>query len=256
MTEADEFWKIYELEVYAIPTNRPLIRINHADTVFRSEKEKWKAVVEEVVEVHETGRPILIGTTDVDKSIKLSELLKRKGIKHELLNALPEHAARESEIVSQAGRIGALTIATNMAGRGTDIILGGNPEAMGWAVLKTKYASRLDVPEDEWKTIITDIEAKEKTKEEGRKVKDLGGLHIVGTERHDSRRIDNQLRGRAGRQGDPGSSRFYLSLQDDLMRIFMGEWVANVLTRLGMEEGQAIESPMVSRQIQKSPEKS
>jgi preprotein translocase subunit SecA len=231
MTEADEFWKIYKLEVFAIPTNRPLIRKNHADTVFRSEKEKWKAVVEEVVEVHETGRPILIGTTDVDKSIKLSELLKRKGIKHELLNALPEHAARESEIVSQAGRIGALTIATNMAGRGTDIILGGNPEAMAWAVLKTKYASRLDVPEDEWKIIIADIETKEKTKEEGRKVKDLGGLHLVGTERHDSRRIDNQLRGRAGRQGDPGSSRFYLSLQDDLMRIFMGEWVANVLTR-------------------------
>jgi preprotein translocase subunit SecA len=255
MTEADEFWKIYKLEVFAIPTNRPLIRINHADTVFRSEKEKWKAVVEEVVEVHQTGRPVLIGTTDVDKSIKLSELLKRKGIKHELLNALPEHAARESEIVSQAGRIGALTIATNMAGRGTDIILGGNPEAMGWAVLKTKYASRLEVPEDEWKIIITDIETKEKTKEEGRKVKDLGGLHIVGTERHDSRRIDNQLRGRAGRQGDPGSSRFYLSLQDDLMRIFMGEWVANVLTRLGMEEGQAIESPMVSRQIQKAQKK-
>ncbi|NBR04303.1 MAG: preprotein translocase subunit SecA [Planctomycetes bacterium] len=255
MTEADEFWKIYKLEVIAIPTNRPLIRKNHPDTVFRSEKEKWKAVVEEVVEVHQTGRPILIGTTDVDKSIKLSDLLRRKGIKHELLNALPEHAARESEIVSQAGRIGALTIATNMAGRGTDIILGGNPESMAWAVLKTKYASRLDVPEDEWKIIVADIEAKEKTKEEGRKVKDLGGLHIIGTERHDSRRIDNQLRGRAGRQGDPGSSRFYLSLQDDLMRIFMGEWVANVLTRLGMEEGQAIESPMVSRQIQKAQKK-
>ncbi len=255
MTEADEFWKIYKLEVIAIPTNRPLIRTNHPDTVFRSEKEKWKAVVEEVVEVHETGRPILIGTTDVDKSIKLSELLRRKGIKHELLNALPEHAARESEIVSQAGRIGALTIATNMAGRGTDIILGGNPEAMAWAVLKHDFASRLDVPEDKWKTIIDGIEEKENSKEEGRKVKELGGLHIVGTERHDSRRIDNQLRGRAGRQGDPGSSRFYLSLQDDLMRIFMGEWVANVLTRLGMEEGQAIESPMVSRQIQKAQKK-
>lgn len=152
MTEADEFWKIYKLEVYAIPTNRPLIRINHADTVFRSEKEKWKAVVEEVVEVHETGRPILIGTTDVDKSIKLSELLKRKGIKHELLNALPEHAARESEIVSQAGRIGALTIATNMAGRGTDIILGEIPKPwlgpflkpnmhLDWMSLKTSGKS-------------------------------------------------------------------------------------------------------------------
>ncbi|MEY4614001.1 MAG: preprotein translocase subunit SecA [Planctomycetota bacterium] len=255
MTESDEFWKIYKLEVIAIPTNRPLIRKNQPDTVFRSEKEKWKAVVEEVVSVHELGRPILIGTTDVDKSLKLSELLKRKGIKHELLNALPEHAARESEIVSQAGRIGALTIATNMAGRGTDIILGGNPETMAWAVLKHKYASRLDVPEEEWKVIVGEIESKEKTKEEGRKVKDLGGLHIIGTERHDSRRIDNQLRGRAGRQGDPGSSRFYLSLQDDLMRIFMGEWVANVLTKLGMEEGQAIESPMVSRQIQKAQKK-
>ena len=255
MTEADEFWKIYHLEVIAIPTNRPLSRINHPDVVFRSEKEKWKAVEEELLDVHKSGRPILIGTTDVDKSIRLSEMLRRRGINHELLNALPEHAARESEIVAQAGRIGAVTIATNMAGRGTDIILGGNPETMAWAKLKNKYSSRLDVPEDEWKNLVDEIESKEKMKEEGKKVQSMGGLHIIGTERHDSRRIDNQLRGRAGRQGDPGSSRFYLSLQDDLMRIFMGEWVAGVLTRLGMEEGQAIESRMVTRQIEKAQKK-
>jgi preprotein translocase subunit SecA len=249
MTEADEFWKIYKLEVIAIPTNKPLIRINHPDVIFRTEKEKWKAAVEEIVEVNKEGRPILVGTTDVDKSIKLSELLKRRGIKHELLNALPEHAAREAEIVAQAGRIGAVTIATNMAGRGTDIILGGNPETLAWARLKDKYASRLDVPEDEWKRTVEDIETREKMKEEGRKVAEMGGLHIVGTERHDARRIDNQLRGRAGRQGDPGSSRFYLSLEDDLMRIFAGEWVSNLLARLGMKEGEAIESRMVSRRI-------
>jgi preprotein translocase subunit SecA len=249
MTEADEFWKIYKLEVIAIPTNQPLIRVNHPDVIFRTEKEKWKAVIEEVYEVQRGGRPILIGTVDVDKSLELSDMLKRRGIKHELLNALPEHAAREAEIVAQAGRIGAVTISTNMAGRGTDIILGGNPETLAWAQLKNKYATRLDVPEDEWKAKVADIESKEKMREEGRKVAEQGGLHIVGTERHEARRIDNQLRGRAGRQGDPGSSRFFLSLQDDLMRIFAGEWVANILTKLGMEEGQAIESRMVSRRI-------
>ncbi len=249
MTEADEFWKIYKLEVIAIPTNKPLIRINYPDVIFRTEKEKWKAVVDEIVEVHKTGRPVLVGTTDVDKSIKLSDMLKRRGIKHELLNALPEHAAREAEIVAQAGRIGAVTIATNMAGRGTDIILGGNPETLAWARLKDKYASRLDVPEEEWKRTVEEIERTEKMKEEGRKVAEMGGLHIIGTERHDARRIDNQLRGRAGRQGDPGSSRFYLSLEDDLMRIFAGEWVSNLLARLGMKEGEAIESRMVSRRI-------
>ncbi|HZU37892.1 MAG TPA: SEC-C metal-binding domain-containing protein, partial [Gemmataceae bacterium] len=250
MTEANEFWKIYHLDVIAIPTNKPLIRINAPDVILRTETEKWDAIVEEVYQVHHEGRPILIGTTDVAKSEKLSAMLKRRGIKHELLNAKPEYVARESEIVAQAGRIGAVTIATNMAGRGTDIILGGNPETLAWSRLKDKYASRLDVPEDEWKALVDDIESKEKMKEEGRKVAEMGGLHIVGTERHESRRIDNQLRGRAGRQGDPGSSRFYLSLQDDLMRIFAGEWVANVLTRLGMEEGQAIESRMVSRRIE------
>ena len=198
---------------------------------------------------------MLVGTTDVDKSIKLSGMLKRRGIKHELLNALPEHAAREAEIVAQAGRIGSVTISTNMAGRGTDIILGGNPETLAWSRLKDKYPTRLDVPDEEWKQTIADIEAREKMKEEGRKVAEMGGMHIVGTERHEARRIDNQLRGRAGRQGDPGSSRFYVSLQDDLMRIFAGEWVANVLTKLGMEEGQAIESRMVSRRIEAAQKK-
>src|SRR5258708_14961488 len=154
MTEADEFWKIYHLEVIAIPTNKPMIRTNHPDVIFRTQKEKWKAVVDEVLEVQKGGRPILIGTTDVEQSLFLSEMLKRKGIKHELLNALPEHAARESEIVAQAGRIGAVTIATNMAGRGTDIILGGNSETMAWATLRHKYASRLDVPDDESKRTV------------------------------------------------------------------------------------------------------
>jgi preprotein translocase subunit SecA len=250
MTEANEFWKIYKLDVIAIPTNKPLIRLNYPDLIYKSEKEKWSAVTDEIVEVHKTGQPMLIGTTDVAKSEKLSEMLKRRGVKHELLNAKPEYAAREAEIVAQAGRIGAVTIATNMAGRGTDIILGGNPETLAWARLKDQYETRLDVPEDVWKQTVEGIEAKEKMKEEGRKVADMGGVHIIGTERHEARRIDNQLRGRAGRQGDPGSSRFYLSLQDDLMRIFAGEWVANILTRLGMEDGQAIESRMVSRRIE------
>jgi preprotein translocase subunit SecA len=250
MTEANEFWKIYKLEVIAIPTNKPLRRINSPDLIYRTTREKWNAVIGEIVEEHGKHRPILIGTTDVDKSLKLSEMLKRRGIRHELLNALPEHAAREAEIVAQAGRLDSVTIATNMAGRGTDIILGGNPETLAWARLKDKYPTRLDVPEDEWKQTVEEIDTREKMKEEGRKVVEMGGLHIIGTERHEARRIDNQLRGRAGRQGDPGSSRFYVSLEDDLMRIFAGEWVANILTRLGMEEGQAIESKMVSRRIE------
>jgi preprotein translocase subunit SecA len=255
MTEANEFWKIYKLDVIAIPTNRPLIRINYPDLIYRTEREKWEAVVNEIVEVHKTGRPVLIGTTDVAKSEKLSAMLKRRGVKHELLNARPELVQREAEIVAQAGRIGAVTISTNMAGRGTDIILGGNPETLAWARLKDKYPTRLDVPNDVWTATVREIEEKEKMKEEGRRVAAMGGLHIIGTERHESRRIDNQLRGRAGRQGDPGSSRFYLSLEDDLMRIFAGEWVKNVLTRLGMQEGEAIESRMVSRRVEAAQKK-
>jgi preprotein translocase subunit SecA len=262
-TEENEFWKIYKLEVVAIPTNKPLRRINHRDLVYRTDKEKWDAVVKEIEETHRTGRPVLIGTKDVDKSEKLSLLLKRRGIKHELLNAKPENVGREAEIVAQAGRISAVTISTNMAGRGTDIILGGNSETLAWARLKQLkdadgrplYPTRLEVPNDVWTKTVQEIESKEKMKEEGRRVAEMGGLHIVGTERHDSRRIDNQLRGRAGRQGDPGSSRFFVSLQDELMRLFAGEWVSNVLTRLGMQEGEAIESGMVTKRIEKAQKK-
>ncbi len=250
MTEANEFWKIYHLDVVAIPTNRPLRRKENTDVIFRYEREKWKAIVDEIKEVNEEGRPILVGTTDVAKSEKLGDMLKRRGVKFELLNAKPEYAAREAEIVAQAGRIAAVTIATNMAGRGTDIILGGNPEFLAWAKLKNEYATRLDVPPDTWKRTVDEIEAKEKMREEGRKVAEMGGLHIIGTERHEARRIDNQLRGRSGRQGDPGSSRFYVALQDDLMRIYGGERVAAILTWLGMEEGQSIESRRLSKQIQ------
>ena len=199
-------------------------------------------------EVQPPGRPVLVGTVSIEKSERLSGLLDKRGIKHEVLNA--KHHKREAEIVAQAGRKSAVTIATNMAGRGTDIILGGNPETMVWAQLQDKYATRLDVPQDEWHTLVTEIEQREGMKVEGEEVKKLGGLHIIGTERHEARRIDLQLRGRCGRQGDPGSSRFYLSLEDDLMRIFAGEWVKNLLTRLGMQEGEAIESRMVSRRIE------
>jgi preprotein translocase subunit SecA len=255
MTEANEFWKIYKLDVIAIPTNKVMRRVNSPDLVYRTDREKWDAIMKELEDIHNSGRPILVGTTDVAKSEKLAAMLKRKGIKFELLNAKPENVAREADIVAQAGRKGAVTIATNMAGRGTDIILGGNPETMAWAQLKDKYPSRLDVPDDVWKATVDAIEAKEQTKVSGREIAAMGGLHILGTERHDSRRIDNQLRGRAGRQGDPGSSRFFLSLQDDLMRLFAGEWVGNVLTRLGMQEGEAIESRMVSRRIQAAQKK-
>ena len=302
MTEANEFWKIYHLDVIAIPTNRAMVRQNYPDLVYMSEKEKWDAIVEEIdiIHKHDTvhlkdgnqvfgvidaetdaeikvaergtrekktikvddidsidriGRPILVGTVDVDRSEKLSRLLIKRGIKHELLNAKPEHASREAEIVAQAGRRGAVTISTNMAGRGTDIVLGGNPETLAWAQLKGTYPTLLDVPPDVWKTTVGKIRESENMEEEGREVADMGGLHVLGTERHEARRIDNQLRGRAGRQGDPGSSRFYVSLQDDLMRIFAGEWVAGVLQRLGMEEGQAIESGMVSRRIEAAQKK-
>jgi preprotein translocase subunit SecA len=253
MTEASEFLKIYKLDVIAIPPNRPLRRVNFPDVIFRTQREKYRAIVDDVKEVHGSGRPILLGTTSIKNSEVLSGLIRREGIKHEVLNA--KYHEREAEIVAQAGRKSAVTIATNMAGRGTDIILGGNPEFLAWAELKDQYASRLDVPAEVWKQKVEEIESKERMREEGREIARLGGLHIVGTERHEARRIDNQLRGRAGRQGDPGSSRFFLSLQDDLMRIFAGEWVSGVLTRLGMQEGEAIESRMVSRRIEAAQKK-
>jgi preprotein translocase subunit SecA len=265
MTEANEFWKIYKLDVVAIPTNMALKRVNAPDLVYKTEKEKWEAVTNEIVDVNQSGRPILIGTTDVAKSEKLSTLLKRRGVRHELLNAKPENVAREAEIVAQAGRLGAVTISTNMAGRGTDIILGGNPETLAWARLKQLkdsdgrplYPTRLEVPNDIWTKTVTEIETKEKMKEEGRKVAEMGGLHIVGTERHESRRIDNQLRGRAGRQGDPGSSRFYLALEDELMRLFGGERMMRLMNSplIGLRDGEAIESGMLSKQIEKAQRK-
>jgi preprotein translocase subunit SecA len=295
MTEANEFWKIYKMEVVAIPTNKPLRRINHPDVIFRTAREKYKAIVDEIERVHRfdtvwthkgdmligtivkeddsvidfrlrdqkesfaipreqvkqierKGRPILVGTTSIEKSELLSQMLESRGIPHQVLNA--KHHQREAEIIAQAGRKAAVTISTNMAGRGTDIILGGNPEAMAWAILQHKYPSRLDVPQDEWNALVREIEEREQMKAEGREVAAMGGLYVIGTERHEARRIDLQLRGRAGRQGDPGSSRFFLSLEDDLLRIFGGEWVNKVWQWLGIEEGQAIESPMVTRRIE------
>ena len=254
MTEANEFWKVYKLDVIAIPTNRGLTRQSFPDVIFRTDREKYNAILEELREVHETGRPILVGTTSIEKSELISDMLKKFGIKHQVLNA--KFHESEAEIVAQAGRKGLVTIATNMAGRGTDIILGGNPEFMAWADLKREvdadgrplYPTRLEVPKEVWEQAVGKYEPEMKA--EGREVAGVGGLHIIGTERHESRRIDNQLRGRSGRQGDPGSSRFFLSLEDDLMRKFAGEWVSNVLARLGMEDGEAIESRMVSRRIE------
>lgn len=248
MTEANEFLKIYKLDVVSIPTNRPPNRLNYPDAIYRTVNEKWDAVVEEIKEVHGTGRPVLVGTATIENSETLSGKLMRTGIKHNVLNA--KYHEREAEIIAQAGRAQAVTIATNMAGRGTDIILGGNPEYLAWDELKQKYASRLDVSKAEWDEVTKRIADQEGMAAEGRKVAELGGLHVVGTERHDSRRIDLQLRGRAGRQGDPGSSRFFLSLEDDLMRKFAGDWVKDWLQKLGMQEGERIEHWMVTRQIE------
>ncbi|MBW3596146.1 MAG: SEC-C domain-containing protein [Planctomycetes bacterium] len=301
MTEAGEFWKIYKLDVVAIPTNRPMRRLEHSDVIYQSEREKYNAVAEEIEQMNKwdvvllksgeevwgditkesedevtlalpekkgkrtfpqsqikaierQGRPVLVGTVSIEKSERLSKLLNQRGIKHEVLNA--KYHKREAEIVAQAGRLGAVTIATNMAGRGTDIVLGGNAETMTWALLQDKYATRLDVPREEWDALVEEIETRENMKEQGEQVKQLGGLHVIGTERHESRRIDLQLRGRCGRQGDPGSSRFFLSLEDDLMRIFIGkDWVRNILQRLGMQEGESIESRLVTRRIEAAQKK-
>lgn len=201
----------------------------------------------EILNIGYKGRPVLVGTVSIEKSEAVSRLLEQRGIKHQILNA--KNHGREAEIIAQAGRMGAVTIATNMAGRGTDIILGGNPETMAWAQLQHKYPTRLEVPKEEWDSLVEEIEKAENMRVEGEKVRDIGGLYVIGTERHESRRIDLQLRGRCGRQGDPGGSRFFLSLEDDLMRIFAGDWVRNVMGRLGMGEGEPIESSFVSRRI-------
>ncbi len=247
-TESVEFAKIYNLDVASIPTHRPMIRRDYPDVIYRTLEEKWDAVVEEIKQLHEKGQPILVGTVSVENSELLSHRLKRMGIKHNVLNAKPENAAREAEIVAQAGRKGAVTIATNMAGRGTDILLGGNPEFLARELLKKQEINPEEATPEQFEAAFRQV--KPQTEAEHQEVVSLGGLHILGTERHESRRIDNQLRGRAGRQGDPGSSRFYLSLEDDLMRIFAGDRVRAIMKRLGMEKGVAIESKMVSKRVE------
>jgi preprotein translocase subunit SecA len=244
-TESEEFAKIYKLDVTVIPTNRTLIRINNPDVVYKTEREKFDAVVKDIIERHEKAQPVLVGTVSIDKSERLSALLKRRGVKHEVLNA--KYHEREAEIVAQAGRAGAVTIATNMAGRGTDILLGGNPDFLSKEILRRQGLDPATAPPDARATALA--EARRVTEPEHQRVVEAGGLHIVGTERHESRRIDNQLRGRSGRQGDPGSSRFYLSLEDDLLRIFGSQRIQGIMERLGMEEGEPIEHKLVTRAI-------
>ena len=244
-TEAEEFAKIYKLDVTVIPTNRSLIRINNADVVYKTEREKFNAVVDDIRERNAKGQPILVGTVSIEKSERLSALLKKRGVRHEVLNA--KYHEREAEIVAQAGRESAVTIATNMAGRGTDILLGGNPEFLSKEILRKKGIDPATASPQARLAAVE--EARRITEPEHARVIERGGLHIVGTERHESRRVDNQLRGRSGRQGDPGSSRFYLSLEDDLLRIFGSQRIQGIMDRLGMEEGEPIEHKLVTRAI-------
>ncbi len=244
-TEAEEFGKIYKLDVTVIPTNRPLGRVNHPDVVYKTEREKFDAVSQEIAGCHDRGQPVLVGTVSIEKSEHLSRLLKKRGIPHQVLNA--KYHEREAEIVAQAGREKAVTIATNMAGRGTDILLGGNPDFLAKEVLRKKGLDPAVAPPEAREAAWN--EARTVTDPEHQRVVSLGGLHIIGTERHESRRVDNQLRGRSGRQGDPGSSRFYLSLEDDLLRIFGSERIQRIMDRLGMEEGEPIEHRLVTRAI-------
>ena len=245
-TEAMEFSKIYSLEVVVAPPNRPMIRIDYPDVVYRTEPEKFRAVVEEIRELHGKGQPVLVGTISIEKSEQLSALLKKAGVKHVVLNA--KYHEKEAEIIAQAGRKGVVTIATNMAGRGTDIVLGGNAEFLAKERLRKQNVDLAGLTQEQWEEALNEIQQEF---QQGRgQVIDAGGLHILGTERHESRRIDNQLRGRSGRQGDVGSSRFYLSLEDDLMRIFASEKVSNIMQRLGMEEDVPIESRLISKRIE------
>ncbi len=244
-TEAAEFHEIYKLDVVTVPTNRPLIRIDYNDEIYKTSREKYNAIVKEIIEKHKTGQPCLVGTTSIEKSELLSKLLQRAGVPHEVLNA--KQHAKEAAIVAQAGRLGAVTIATNMAGRGTDIVLGGNFEVLANQELLKEGIDPNELTLEEKRKKYPKL--LEKLKEEQKAVIAAGGLHIIGTERHESRRIDNQLRGRSGRQGDPGSSKFFLSLDDDLMRIFGSERIAAIMDRLGAEEGEVISHPLVSRSI-------
>jgi preprotein translocase subunit SecA len=246
-TEAEEFHKIYKLDVMVIPTNRPLLRPDFPDVIYKTEMEKFKAVIEEIKELYAKGQPVLVGTISIEKSEVLSELLKKQGVPHFVLNA--KQHEREAEIVAQAGRKGMVTIATNMAGRGTDIVLGGNPDGL----LKQWQIANPEASEDESAQMLARF--KEQCSLEHEEVLTLGGLHILGTERHESRRIDNQLRGRSGRQGDTGSSRFYLSLQDDLLRIFGSDRVAKIMEMLKIEEGEAITHGLITRSIENAQKK-
>ena len=252
MTEEAEFGKIYNLEVTTIPTNKPDIRINYPDVIYKTEKQKYLSVVEDIIEQHKKGRPVLVGTISIEKSELLSKLLKDRNIPHNVLNA--KHHAKEAYIIAQAGRKGAVTIATNMAGRGTDILLGGNAEYLA----KEKLENEGITPEDPNYEARKDqllAETREQTEKEHKEVIRFGGLHVIGTERHESRRIDNQLRGRAARQGDPGSTRFFLSLEDNLMRIFGGEKIIQLMNALNVDEDMAIENPIITRQIQSAQKK-
>lgn len=267
LTEEEEFRKIYGLDVIAIPTNKPVIRIDHPDVVYKTVKAKFNAVADDVEERHKRGQPVLVGTVSIEKSEYLSQILTRRGIKHQVLNA--KHHEREAEIVAQAGRLGAVTIATNMAGRGTDILLGGNPDfaarqrmrAEGYSPELIVAATDIIPSEDPEVQAAREVylkylrEEEAKCAEEAKKVREVGGLCVIGTERHEARRIDNQLRGRAGRQGDPGESRFYVALEDDLMRLFGGEMVQNLMNKLGIEDDVPIDSPMVSRAIENAQKK-
>jgi len=243
-TEAEEFQKIYDLEVVIVPTNKQMIRKDLPDLIYRDAEDKYDAIIADIEAAHKTGAPVLVGTTSIDKSEYLSEQMTKRGVKHEVLNA--KHHEREAEIVAQAGRKHAVTIATNMAGRGTDIMLGGNPD-----MLISQLPANMSAAEREAKA----EEIRAACKAEHIEVVAAGGLHIIGTERHESRRIDNQLRGRSGRQGDPGITRFYLSLEDDLMRIFGGEKMQSMLTKMGFEKGEAIEHPWVTKAIENSQKK-
>ena len=247
MTEEAEFGKIYNLEVTSIPTNKTDIRIDYPDVIYKTEVQKYLSVIDDIVAQHKLGRPVLVGTVSIEKSEYLSALLRQRGIKHNVLNA--KHHEKEAHIIAQAGRYGAVTIATNMAGRGTDILLGGNAEYLAKAALDEQGISE-DTPNyDELKSQALE-NARRITEDEHAKVVEVGGLHVIGTERHESRRIDNQLRGRAARQGDPGSTRFFLSLEDDLMRIFGGEKIKQLMTMLNVPENMAIDNPLISKRIQ------
>ncbi len=267
MTEEDEFREIYKLDVIAVPTNRPIKRIDHTDLIYRTEKGKYKAIIEQIAECHEKGQPVLVGTISIEKSELLSAMLKRKGIKHEVLNA--KYHAKEAEIVAQAGKLGAVTIATNMAGRGTDIMLGGNAEFLAKAEMRKRnypeeiiteaigFADTDDQEILDARAVYQELYKKfgEEVKEKAVAVKEAGGLYILGTERHESRRIDNQLRGRSGRQGDEGESRFFLSVEDDLMRIFAGDRLENMMRTLNVDEDTPIESKALTKIIESSQRK-